>query len=186
MDWMFCKIGDLTQEAYHAIYRSLSPSRKAHIDRKRKEDDKKRSLLAAELVARLLKKRGVSGSLETGPEGKPFLKGCDLFVSITHSEELVACAVSRKPVGIDAEKIKPMRPELMQYACLPEEWQYVCQGKQISRLVEQEDVLRRFFEVWTAKEAFYKKNGAGNMLQTNTLALEKTHYASDGYLITIL
>ncbi len=187
MDWMFCKLGDLPEEEYLAIYEGLSPSRKAHIDRKRREEDKKRSLLAAKLVASLLEKRGISGvSLEVAPDGKPYLEGSGLFVSITHSDQLVACALSEEPVGIDAERIRPLRVGLVRYACLPEEWQYISQGEIFDVFLEEENAMRRFFEVWTAKEAFYKKNGEGNMLGVNTLFLEKAQFQEEDYFITIL
>lgn len=186
MDWLFRKISDVPEEDYLAIYDGLSASRRAHIDRLKKEADKKRSLLATGLVNRLLREKGICAALETGEDRRPYLGGCDLFVSITHSDQAVACVVSKEPVGIDMERIKPVKAALMAYICLPKEQAYVTQGAQIGTVIEQEQMLLRFFEVWTAKEAAFKKQGAGQLLAIDTMTLEKTHYLKDGYLITIV
>lgn len=186
MDWLFRKIDAVPEQAYQAAYEGLSASRKAHIDRLQKQEDKKRSLLASLLVEELLRKRGVSARLEREETNRPYLAGCDLFVSITHSHQAVACAVSSKPVGIDLEKIRPVRKALVSYVCLPREQDYVLQGQKIEDVIEQEQMLCRFFEVWTAKEAAYKKQGTGDLRGINTLELEKTHFLEDGYLLTIV
>lgn len=186
MNWLFRKINTVPEQTYRRVYEGLSDSRKAHIDRMKKEEDKKRSLLASLLVQELLEKQGVAATLERDGNNRPYLEGCDLFVSITHSHEAVACALSQEPVGIDMEKIEPVRAALVRYVCRPEEWEYVQQGQSIDARLEEKQMLRRFFEVWTAKEAWFKKQGSGELLQVNTCQLEKTHFLKDGYLITIV
>lgn len=186
MDWLFRKIDTVPEQTYQAVYEGLSASRKAHIDRLQKQEDKKRSLLASLLVEELLRKRGISATLEREETNRPYLVGCDLFVSITHSDQAVACVVSSKPVGIDVEKLRPVRGALVSYVCLPREQAYVLQGQKPEEVIEQAQLLRRFFEVWTAKEAAYKKQGTGELRTINTLELEKTHFWEDGYLITIV
>ena len=179
MDWLLRKITELTEEEYEAIYQSLSPSRKAHIDRLKKPDDRKRSLLATEIVHQLAS----DAVLETDPAGRPYLRNCPYYVSISHSHGAVACAVSETPVGIDIEKIKPVKTRLVNYACLPEEQEYV--NAQEAPVITDGETLLRFFAVWTGKEACFKKNG-GNMLSINTLSLDRTTAVVDGYFVTIL
>ena len=178
MDWILKKITDITEAEYTAIYQNLSASRKAHIDRLQKANDKKRSLLATKLVRQL----APDGVLETDEQGRPYLRNCPYYVSISHSHDGVACAVAEQPVGIDVEKIKPVRKALADYICLPGEGDYVRPGNEI--MITDEQTLLRFFAVWTAKEAGYKKAG-GTLLKIDTLTLEKTTAVIDGYFITV-
>ncbi len=181
MKWLLKKITDRTEGEYEAIYQSLSASRKAHIDRLQKQDDKKRSLLATKIVSELLSTD--NSILETDTDGRPYLRESAYFVSISHSGEAVACAVSEEPVGIDVEKIKPVRRALVNYVCLPGELEFVLPPEE--ELITDAQTLHRFFAIWTAKEACFKKAG-GSMLQIDTLSLDRTTAILDGYFVTIL
>jgi serine/threonine protein phosphatase PrpC len=44
-------------------------------------------------------------AFDRNENGKPFLVGYDVHFSISHTEGLVTCAISDKPIGVDAEKI---------------------------------------------------------------------------------
>ena len=186
MKWLFAKITDLTQEEYESVYRELSASRKARMDRLQKEEDRKRSLLAAKLVKELLADERVVAILEADREGRPYLKGSDLHISITHSEEGVACALSQQPVGIDMERLKPVRQSLVKYACLPKEQAYILEGAPEEELLTEGTAIERFFEVWTAKEAAYKRGGQENLLSIDTLQIEKQSIRLEDFLLTIV
>ena len=54
MHWMHCNITDFSADALQQAYAGLSPSRKEHIDRFYRQEDKKRSLAAELLVQKLL------------------------------------------------------------------------------------------------------------------------------------
>lgn len=185
MRWLFKKTTDLTAEEYATVYEGLSASRKAHIDQMKQEEDKKRSLLASALVAELLQAEGVAAKLENDADGRPFLRGSNLFVSISHSHQGVACAIDHQPVGIDLEQIRPVRKSLIQYVCLPEELAYVIRSPQPDTVTDP-DTLQRFFQVWTAKEACFKKHRDLVLLKINTLPLETTLCITDGFFINII
>lgn len=188
MAWLFKKITDLSSEDYNAIYGSLSCSRKTHIDNLKNQDDKYRSLLATDLIDVLLKDLGVTkAKLQTDPKGKPFLSDSDLFVSISHCKQGVACAVSDKEVGIDLEIIKPVKTALINYICTQKEQEYVfAYKKDIPEIVTDKQILTRFFEVWTSKEAYFKKYGTSDMLSVEVLHLQKQHFLQDNFLITLM
>ena len=59
MEWSYCDIRDLSQKEYDSIYQSLTPSRKEHIDRFLREDDRKRSLAGEYIIQKLLEQRKV-------------------------------------------------------------------------------------------------------------------------------
>ncbi len=178
MKWRFCKITDITKTEYEAIYNGLTPSRRAHIDRMKQQDDRLRSLAVTHLLNSILEEFGVCDArLEVLENGKPHLVGSDLFFSLSHSEEGVAAVVSGTPVGIDIEKIKPVTDKLINYVCNENEREYIESGN---------DKEYRFFAVWTAKEAFFKKNGGVGVRAVDTTTFEKSVYKIDDYLITIV
>jgi phosphopantetheine--protein transferase-like protein len=85
--------------------------------------------------------------------------------------------VSGTPVGIDIEKIKPVTDKLINYVCNENEREYIESGN---------DKEYRFFAVWTAKEAYFKKNGGVGVRAVDTTTFEKSVYEIDDYLITIV
>jgi 4'-phosphopantetheinyl transferase len=135
-------------------------------------------LAVTHLLNSILEGFGVCDArLEVLENGKPHLVGSDLFFSLSHSEEGVAAVVSGTPVGIDIEKIKPVTDKLINYVCNEKEREYIESG---------DDKEYRFFAVWTAKEAFFKKNGGVGVRAVDTTTFEKSVYKIDDYLITIV
>lgn len=178
MDWAACKVTDFSAFEYDAAYGKLSSDRKAHIDRFQKPEDRTRSLAGELLVQKLLQKHSVEAKLHRDEKGRPYLEGSDLFVSIAHCEALVVCAIDEKPIGIDVEKIRPIDVEAAaRHVCTPEEQAYL-----------QGDPLTRFYEIWTGKEAWFKKQGTGiqNLRSVNILPLERQLFRQEDYLIQIV
>ena len=144
----------------------LPPSRRAHIDRIKQQDDRLRSLAVTHLLNTILEELDVcDAKLEVLENGKPYLVGSNLFFSLSHSEEGAVAVVSEAPVGIDIEKIKPVADKLINYVCTENEREYIESGN---------DKEYRFFAVWTAKEAFFKKNGGGSIRSVDTTMFEKS------------
>lgn len=179
MKWRFCKITDITESEYKAVYESLTPSRCEHIDGMNREDARMRSLAATHLLNMILKESGcLNAKLETDQNGKPYLSGCDLFISLSHSEEGVVAAVSHSPIGIDIEKIRPIDDKLIDYVCNANEKAYVLSGN--------EDKNRRFLTVWTAKEAIFKKVGGKSARAVDTTEFSKTTHCIEDFVIAIV
>ena len=192
MHWTYCHIDGVTAQELQKAYDGLAMSRKAHIDRLRQEKDRIRSLVGELLVQRLLAEHyGIKDAkLNRKENGQPYLTGCSLYVSITHCEDLVACAVSENPVGIDLEKIRPVDLKLCRHVCQPEEKTYVLGEYPENTDGEclDEQVLERFFEIWTAKEAYFKKCGTGitNLKSVNVLPVQRQIHRSGDYMLQIL
>lgn len=90
--------------------------------------------------------------------------GTPVFVSIAHSGDHLACAVSDMPVGVDIEELQPRKhlgtlieatTTEAERAALPE---LLAEGDEAARLLA-------FFQLWTLKEAWIKCHG-GNLFQT--------------------
>lgn len=192
MYWSCCAADSFSADELQRVYEATSPSRKEHIDRLRQQKSKTCSLVAEILVQRLLQEHfGVTDAkLHRKDNGQPYLNGCNLSVSITHCEEKIACVISHDPVGIDIERIRPVNLKLCRHICVPEEKAYVLGDSREyeNRVCRDEDVLRRFFEVWTAKEAYFKKCGTGitDLKAVNVLQLPRQVHMVEDYLVQIL
>lgn len=79
-----------------------------------------------------------------------------LYLSLAHSESLIAVSVSRRPVGVDIEvqrKPRPL-PGMMELISSPEE------GRRVGALSADMQAAE-FYRVWTLKEAYFKRAGTG-------------------------
>ncbi len=58
-------------------------------------------------------------------------------------------------VGIDIERIRDVDERLIRYVCSEKELEYVFAGN------NQNETTKRFFRIWTVKEAYFKCLGTG-------------------------
>ena len=169
-------INDYSKTEYERFYNLMTDKKRARIDRFRFEDDKKRSVFGEMLAKQMLSERFniAPESIVIMPDenGKPYADGLNVHFNISHSGELVICAVSDKPIGVDIEEIKNIKDTLIDYVCTADEKEYVSGNKE------------RFFEIWTAKEAYFKCTGTGitDVKSVNTLDNEfRKHINSFNY-----
>lgn len=179
MKWAIGRLSDYSEAEYEKAYENLSETRRRRIDRLKKDADRKRSLLGEILVKKLLMEEGIEAEILSSDNGKPYLSNPAYFVSISHSGEMAAAVVSRSPVGIDIEQIREIDLKLTERVCTERESEYIKCG---------EDSEIRFFEVWTAKEAYFKKQGTGitNLKSVCVLDLKREVIKSDGYILQIV
>ena len=184
------RISDLPRERLQQAYARLSPSRKVYIDRLKRQEDKDRSLAGELLIQDLLQKHyGITTAvLHRKENGQPYLTGCDLHLSISHSDEMVAGVINEKPVGIDIEKIRPIKLSMCRHVCTPEENAYLQIDDTQGDRCEDPVFLQRFFEIWTAKEAYFKKCGTGitNLKSVNSLTLSRQMHILGDYILHII
>lgn len=94
-------------------------------------------------------------SFTYGPHGKPLWSEVpSLHFNLSHSGEWAALAITKiGPVGIDIEKIKPIknRAKIAEriFTISEQEW------------LKKSGLLQEFFRLWVAKEAFVKALGQG-------------------------
>lgn len=124
------------------------------------EKRKASSVAGQELLYRMVKeKAGVDLYREKDPigrlpQGKPYLvKHEDIFFNISHSENMVACVLSKRPVGLDIQFQKEGNwKRAAQRILSPKEWEVYEKNGYDSRC---------FFEFWTKKESYLKYTGEG-------------------------
>lgn len=176
------------QELSH-IYNTLTPSRRVRIDRLKRQEDIDLSLLAELVARRLLEEAGEKATLESAENGRPFLQSGRFYISLTHSGELAACALDTLPVGIDAEKVRPIRSGLLGRVCTEEELAFITEGaSSLPEVISDPSMLDRFFQVWTAKEAYFKAKGSGitDVKSVNVLTLGREVVREGDYLLTVV
>ncbi|MCC5468315.1 4'-phosphopantetheinyl transferase superfamily protein [Pelosinus sp. Bkl1] len=95
--------------------------------------------------------------------GKPFLQYYPEFqFNISHSEELIVCAINNSQVGIDVEKVKDVDGiKLTKRFFSNEEYEEIRQEK------------IGFFELWTLKESYIKAIGKGLFLPLDSFTIKK-------------
>ena len=104
--------------------------------------------------------------------GKPYIPGGPHF-SLTHSGTLAALAVSDTPVGLDIEKIAPVRRAAAR-ALTIEERKYM-----------EADPERRFACLWTRKEAVLKCTGAGLSRPMNAFSVLGDTASPEGAVLSL-
>ncbi len=190
MKYIYGYLSDFSSEEYEKVYDILGKEERKRVDRYKRDDDKKRSLLAHILLKKLMKDEfSTQCELLYKENGCPYFKDHNLFVSISHSGDVAFCAVSQNPVGVDVEKIRNISHSLIERVCVEEEKTYVLSDVSIneSEKISDPTVLKRFFDIWTAKEAYFKMKGSGitDLKSVNTLITEKQSFVENGYVFTI-
>ncbi len=138
-----------------------------------------RALLAASLRRYL--GRSALPKLDKTERGKPYFPDFPhLHTSLSHSGELVLCALSCNPVGVDLELTLPRQAALPRYALTPLELsQWEASGKS----------WPAFYQLWTRKEAWCKLTGEGlaPTLRRNipTMGLTWAYYQGENWLASL-
>jgi 4'-phosphopantetheinyl transferase len=84
---------------------------------------------------------------------QPVLQGTNLKFSISHSGNMVLCAIAEGgALGIDVERTKPVKLDLMKFYFDRESW---------FQIINAPDVYEEFYRHWTMREAAIKASGLG-------------------------
>ena len=101
------------------------------------------------------------------PAGKPYFAELPLCYSVSHSADFVILAASDRPIGADIEQIRPLNLGVAKRFFAPREQSYVF-GRapkpsdfDLPKSEQSAELLSRFYEIWTKKEAFFKQRGTG-------------------------
>ncbi|TNF22220.1 MAG: 4'-phosphopantetheinyl transferase superfamily protein [Rhodobacteraceae bacterium] len=131
----------------------VQPARRTHV-------------IAHALLHHALARAGVTAlAFAENAQGKPFLPGQVLHFNLSHTEGLVAVALSRgAEVGVDVElqRDMPDREGVARSVFRPEE---------VAGMQAGADPGARFFQVWTVKEAVMKATGLGFSLPPQEIGL---------------
>ncbi|WHZ11419.1 MAG: 4'-phosphopantetheinyl transferase [Burkholderiaceae bacterium] len=146
----------------------LSEDERARASRFVLERDRRRYLAAHVALRKVLATQLGSDparlAFETGPFGKPRLRGSRLRFSLSHSEDLAAIAVTQDTeVGVDVEMLREVDRTLAVQVCTADE------QRQID--AEPAHHARAFLTCWTRKEACLKALGWGLNVEPATITV---------------
>ena len=132
--------------------------RRERLERYRSSEGRSRSLFA-ELFARwqLAQVAGAPASeieIVHDDKGKPFWKGGELSLSLSHSGGYIAVAVGHEPVGVDVECRQKVDLAIARRWFRDEEYAYLAA---LDPDVQRREMLR----FWTLKESALKRRGEG-------------------------
>ncbi|MBQ7761089.1 MAG: 4'-phosphopantetheinyl transferase superfamily protein [Clostridia bacterium] len=114
--------------------------------------------------------------------GKPYINVPNVHFSISHTNELVVCAISNHPVGIDAERLTRRTDVRIDSFAK----RYFTENER--KLLESaSDKRMAFYKIWCGKEATIKKlGGTISYLKKIDTTMENFQYIyMDDYIICI-
>ncbi|QDT70675.1 4'-phosphopantetheinyl transferase psf-1 [Planctomycetes bacterium MalM25] len=137
----------------------LNADEVARADAFTRDEPRRHFILARGGLRRLLAERlGISPvevAFAYGPSGKPCLAGDDPpHFNLAHTGELAVVAIADRPVGIDAEVIRPRKSA----SDLAARWFHPDEQRRID---SAGDPLAEFYRTWVMKEAALKLVGVG-------------------------
>lgn len=164
MHFELIKKENITEEDRRRCLSLMTPERRAAVERI-SHPEVRESTVCGEWLAKSMLSRESGMPVEEirlarDRDGKPYAENLTLFFNLSHSGEYVACAVSDRPVGLDLEVKKPRDLSVARRICSPRELEYIFHPEQ-TPCVNEEEMLRRFLLIWTAKEAAVKLTGIG-------------------------
>ncbi|MGT2510535.1 4'-phosphopantetheinyl transferase family protein [Cupriavidus basilensis] len=100
-------------------------------------------------------------TLSGGGDGPPEATGPQLaFLSLSHSGDRLACAVSDQPVGLDIERCRPRKGADALLQAITTEAERASLSTP-GPGTEPAGQLQALFQMWTLKEAWLKRHGGG-------------------------
>ena len=163
---------DVSKLDINKEYPQLSQYRKEKIKKLKQEKDKKMSLGAELLLIKAIKtyypKTVLPLEIETNQFGKPMIKGADnLNFNLAHSQDIAVCAISDKPLGLDAEHISRVSEKIR------------------DRYFTENEKKLDFGYIWTRKEAVVKAEGTGITVGLDTFDVSNDTATLNGRTYTL-
>lgn len=152
---------------FSSLYARMTQYRKDKINRMVFLKDKRLSLGAGALLDYALILEGVSDrEIIYVQNQKPCLKNSNIRFNLSHSGNMVFCAVSDKDVGCDVEQITDIDMQIAARFFFHEEY------AAISACPDSTSRNDLFFRYWTLKESFMKVTGLGFKLNLDDFCID--------------
>ncbi len=188
-------VSEMDRETYACLALTLPQNLLARLDGMAHFGDKRRALAGHLLTLGAAKELcGASDpKILRTPAGKPYFAELPLFYSVSHSADFVILAASDRPIGADIERIRPLNLGIAKRFFAPGEQSYLFgasprpQDFETPPSEQSREILGRFYEIWTKKEAFFKWRGTGIVRPTELDTCRLPFYTeSDGeYAIAV-
>ena len=181
---------NISIKQYQLVWKYVSSARQRKAEQYRFYEDKILSVMSEFSLIYLLKQyfdiEFKRYTVQYHERGKPYFEKKEMpYFNISHTRNLVGVVVSVQNVGIDIENIKIERFErikkLINFSFSEKECNYIALG--------EEGDTKRFYDIWTSREAYYKMTGEGLMLRNNNKEIptniDKCNMLYKNYCISI-
>lgn len=130
------------------------------------QKERRQSLFAKCLLFYILKNickiKNSNIKIDTNKFGKPYIKGCNIHFSLSHSENLVCCALGKSRVGVDIQEMLEIDfVRICKRFFHRDEIGYIMKA-------DLKEKTNKFFEIWSCKEAYIKMIGLGLFKKLNS------------------
>ena len=160
----YCNVEDLNLDK---AYELLPNYRKDKVDNFRFIKDKKLSSGAFLLLKKLLDEINITEPVfKIGKYGKAYISNYEnIYFNLSHSSNVVACAISDMEVGVDVEYIdSEIDLNIAKNYFYNEEYENIIKSK---------NPADEFFNYWVLKESYMKYTGLGFNLELNSFEIIK-------------
>ena len=188
-------IENLTDNEYEKWFSLMEEDKQEKVSRYKDLTRRKCSVagekLVKEHIANALNIAPESLIILTGKNGKPYIENCKIKFNISHCENVLACAFSTEEIGIDIERVRPFSLNILKRFFSEEEQEYVFGNiptKDDFQKCENEEILERFYRIYTLKEAICKKSEIGikGLKNADALPYLEKSFIENGYVISII
>lgn len=168
MEYFIYNIENLSDAEYEKWFSLMTKEKQERVS-KYKDATRRKCSVAGEMLVKL----HVGSILDVEPEalkiladdnGKPYIPDCTVHFNISHCENILVLAFSDEELGIDVERIRPISLNILKRFFSEEEQKYVLghePDESTFTKSEAEEILERFYRIFTLKEAICKKSGIG-------------------------
>lgn len=171
-----------------SVYDTSPDYRKEKFRLAKQSGDKLRILAGSFLLSYIAQKHSLSEhQISLSHLGKPYFKGANIFISLSHSKDICTAAVSDSPIGIDVEKnVKHNLTLATRF--FSEKEQRILNGAFDKNLA--------FTEIWTKKEALFKASSPEDytlrdlctterFAMWNNRSFELMTFSENGYIFSV-
>ena len=183
-------LNNYSNDSINAFLKHIDKDKQKKIMALKKYEDKKRSIIGQMLLKDLLQDDYYKYNFYTNKFGKIYTNKKNTYFSISHSNDLVGCIISNKEIGLDIEKIKDVDLNIIKMFATNYEKEYIL----------KKDSYKRFFEIYTLKEAYFKMLGTNldnlksvefhinnnKITCSDPSVIAKINYDIDNYIISIV
>lgn len=195
MKYFIYNIEKLTNEEYKKWFSLMTEEKQERVSRYKDFERRKCSVAGEKLV-----KEYIGNALNIVPEsleiltdinGKPYIEKCPIHFNISHCENTLACAFSEMEIGIDIERIRPIPLSVLKRFFSEKEQKYVLghtPNEKDFEMNNSEEILERFYRIYTLKEAICKKSGIGikGLKDADALPFLDKAFIENGFIISII
>ena len=195
MDYFIYNVENLSDAEYEKWFSLMTKEKQEKVSRY-KDIERRKCSVAGEMVV----KTNIGKALNTSPEaliiltdnnGKPYIENSPIYFNISHCENMLAYTFSDEEIGIDVERIRAISLNILKRFYSVEEQKYVLghiPTKDDFQMCENEEILERFYRVFTLKEAICKKSGIGikGLKDADTLPYLDCSFKEKDFIISII